>query len=311
MNIWNPSKVNGHEMWTGSNGKLELSLIPSLGSKVTSLKHLSTGTEWLADSGRPLGNKGYASPFPDSDMSGWDEMFPSINCCTYPEYPWEGIEIPDHGEVWSIPWQAKPENGGLKCAVHGIRFPYKLEKTYQFLSEQTIRIRYSAHNLSPYPFSFLWAAHPLFRVVPGMKMIVPEGMNKIVVSYSQNNRLGKFGDENDWPVAKAGQGVVRLDEIDLKTVSAEKYYFKNPLNEGWAALYNPQTKEKLTIRFPVDKVPYLAVWSNCGGFENQYHFAIEPSTGLLDDLRYASKQGEVVKIQPLQRYDWHMDITLD
>ncbi|WP_258168054.1 hypothetical protein [Paenibacillus sp. AR247] len=50
--------------------------------------------------------------------------------------------------------------------------PYRLEKTYSFAAEDRLRIDYQVTNLSPFPFAFLWAAHPLLRIEEGMQIIV-------------------------------------------------------------------------------------------------------------------------------------------
>jgi len=55
---------------------------------------------------RPFKPVAYGAVFVDQDMSGWDEMFPTINACTYPApSPYAGITLPDHGEVWVLPWE--------------------------------------------------------------------------------------------------------------------------------------------------------------------------------------------------------------
>lgn len=308
---WDQHKTDGHEVWTGSNSMIQLTLAPHLGSKVISLKNLKTGREWLSRSDNPPGNKGYASSFTDSDGSGWDEMFPTINVCKYPEFPWQGVELPDHGEVWSIPWHVAVQEGKLSCDVYGVRMPYHLKKTYSFTDEERLRIDYSVQNLSPFPFSFLWAAHPLFQVDEGMEIIVPSELNTIVVSYSQDGRLGQMGDIQKWPIPFAHQEQTRLNLVEAATArTAEKYYFQGELPEGKASLYDPGTGEQLTMIFPKEKVPYLSIWANYGGFGGQYHVAIEPATGFLDDVSYAMARQAVSTVEGHGTYEWFVEIEL-
>jgi len=245
-----------------------------------SLVNRKTNREWLWQSGKALGNEGYGSSFGSSDESGWDEMFPSINRCEYPAAPWQGTFIPDHGEVWSLHWQAYSSEKELHCQVEGKSFPYTLAKKYSFVSDDTLRIDYTLTNESDSPFSFLWAAHPLFKVHEGMRLQVPDELTEIEVSYSEGGRLGVFQDKHSWPFIQTEQGCIDLSVIgpaDEKT--AEKYYFTGKLSNGFASLIDPETGEAAMFRFPVEQVPYLAIWANSGGYGGYSHFAIEPATG--------------------------------
>ena len=66
-------------------------------------------------------------------MSGFDEVFPSIESCYYPVEPWEGVKVPDHGEVWSLPWRYEVHEDSVDLSVHGVRFPYRLQKKIHFV----------------------------------------------------------------------------------------------------------------------------------------------------------------------------------
>lgn len=309
---WEKSKKGEYEYWIGKSERLCVQIIPELGSKIISLKDRLTGREWLWRGERPFGGPGYGLPFNKGDGAGWDEMFPSINQCLYSHYPWCGIEVPDHGEVWSIPWDAKIGTNGLSCSVHGIRFPYYLEKRFSFPAPQVLRMDYVLHNLSPFPFFFLWAAHPLFNIKEGMEILVPDDLSEVKVSYSFGNRLGNFGDVVDWPIAESKNGHICLNKVEWKnSKAAEKFYFNSKLSKGWASLWDSDTGEKLTIHFPVDRVPYLAIWANYGGFDGNYQVAIEPSTGFLDDLSYAIGENEISKVEGRSTYCWFLEVAIE
>lgn len=302
--------VNGHLAWTGQTSAVQVTLLPQLGSKMISLQNRLTGREWLAQAEGPLGNGGYGSSFADSDGSGWDEMFPTINPCRYPEFPWLNTALPDHGEVWSIPWQAKVLGDKLECSVHGVKIPYHLRKTYAFPAEDRLRIDYAVTNLSSFPFSFLWAAHPLLQIEEGMELIVPEGLSQVAVSYSERGRLGQTGELRSWPEPFADRPGLRLDRTGGRhEQTAEKFYFTGGLPEGRASLYDPKKREGLTFLFPKEQVPYLSVWANYGGYQGQYHLALEPATGYLDDLAYAMERKSVAAAQPGETYAWHLEVS--
>ena len=98
----------------------------------------------------------------DGECAGMDDMFPTIDRCFYDLYPWRGTPIPDHGEVWSLPWDASIEAETLHLAVYCVRFPYRLEKWISFAGADVLHIAYRLTNLSGFEFHFLWAAHPMF-----------------------------------------------------------------------------------------------------------------------------------------------------
>ncbi|NIK70372.1 hypothetical protein [Paenibacillus sp. BK720] len=305
---WEKVRFEGHEAWRGCSSMLELTLIPSLGSKVVSLRDAATGREWLSRTTLPLGNAGYASSFAEGDGSGWDEMFPTVDACRLRQSPWAGIDLPDHGEVWSLAWQCGLRDDRFLCEVEGRSLPYRLEKTYSFTEEGRLRIDYTAHNLGADPLPFLWAAHPLFQVEAGMEIIVPAKFERIAVSYSHNRRLGDKGTLLPWPRPLPDVSLNIAEAATAKT--AEKFYFDGTLPEGRASLYDPASEEMLTMTFPKEQVPYLAVWANYGGYSNQYHIALEPATGFLDDASAAWEEGETSVIPGYGRYEWHLELEL-
>jgi hypothetical protein len=153
---------------------LVVSVIPALGGKISSIRWL--GKELLAHNPRkPFRPARYAAPYEDYDASGFDECLPTIGPCQYLEYPWEGAELPDHGEVWSLPWDCQIEADGLYLRTQGIRMPYIFEKWITLPQPGVMHIRYALTNLAPFPFRYLWSAHPLFAPQPGMRIYLPAG----------------------------------------------------------------------------------------------------------------------------------------
>ena len=154
--------------------------LPGIGAKMCSLVYKPAGLELLVQ--RP--NEAYRLAAYDGDYvaqgecSGFDEMFPSIDKCFYEGYPWRGTPIPDHGEVWSIPWAWDDQDGRLHLVTHGVRFPYRLEKWVSFADDETLHTDYRLTNLSPFDFDFMWAAHPMFILEEGAELALPAGVEQ-------------------------------------------------------------------------------------------------------------------------------------
>ncbi|MBK8794940.1 MAG: hypothetical protein IPM07_00345 [Anaerolineales bacterium] len=80
-----PIRWQGCDAWALESAQLRVVTIPALGAKVVSLLDKRSGREWLAGPGdRPLRAIAYGASFQEQDVSGWDEMFPTIVACAYP-----------------------------------------------------------------------------------------------------------------------------------------------------------------------------------------------------------------------------------
>lgn len=288
--------------------------LPHMGAKLCSLYYKPAALELLVQ--RP-GDIYRIAPYDgdyveQGECSGLDDMFPAIDRCYYDRYPWQGTPIPDHGEVWSIPWSATIEAEQLHMATHGVRFPYRLEKWISFAGPAALNMAYRLTNLSPYAFDFIWAAHPMFVLEEGAELRLPAGVEKIVTAFSMSGRLGSYGDEHAWPLANVADGKQRdLRQIGPKsTLDAEKYYVKGKLPAGWCELTYPHSKLALRLEFPVEQVPYLGVLPNEGGWQNLYNIFLEPATGPLDRLDVARLHGQHSTVAGGSVYEWHLTLKL-
>lgn len=109
---------------------LKATILPRWGSKLASLIYKPLGGELLwQNPAKAYRASSYADPYELGEASGFDEMFPTISRCFYEREPWAGVEMPDHGEVWSLPWAYQLEGEHLLLWVEGVRFPYRIEKT--------------------------------------------------------------------------------------------------------------------------------------------------------------------------------------
>ena len=129
---------------TFESALIRVQFLPEIGAKMASLVFKPLNYELLVQ--RP-GEKYKIQPF-DGDFvaaecSGIDDMFPTIDACYYDPFPWSGTKMADHGEVWSLPWQCEIlENNRLFFSVHGVRFPYRLEKWISFTAPGILRTDY-------------------------------------------------------------------------------------------------------------------------------------------------------------------------
>jgi hypothetical protein len=237
-------------------------------------------------------------------------MFPTISRCFYETEPWAGTEMPDHGEVWSVPWKYKIDGDTLLLRVRGVRFPYILEKRVH-LEHESVVFDYRAENLSFWDLECIWAAHPLFNAVPGMELTVPQGMKKIVNSVP-GKRLGPYGGMYDFPKAKLSGGTLfDLSKVPKNNESDyQKYWFLGKVTEGWCNLYNPEQELNIGLVWPDDTVSYLGIWINEGGWEGQYNVAPEPATGAMDRVDSARMWGMNNVLPAGRMQEWRLILAL-
>jgi hypothetical protein len=287
--------------------------LPSVGSKMASLIYRPLGLELLVQRpGKQYLLQPYDGNYVQGECSGFDEMFPSIDECYYEAFPWKGTKISDHGELWAIPWDLDVEGEKLHFSTHGVRFPYRFEKWAYFTSNDILRIDYKVTNLSSFDMDFMWAAHTMFNLEEGARLVLPEGVGKIVSTMSYSGRLGRYGDEHRWPTFKSKDNTTHdLSQIRSKSVKdAEKYFIKGRMPEGWCALKYVQSNLTLALSFPKDRVPYLGILTNEGGWEDLYNIFLEPCTASFDRLDVARLHNEYSTLKAKSSYEWHLNITI-
>ncbi len=307
-----PSRYKDQPAVTLESEVVRAQFLPHIGSKMCSLIYKPRNVELMVQTpGDQYRMQPYDGVYEAGECSGFDEMFPTIDTCFFEHYPWQGSKIPDHGEVWSLPWEHRVEDQTLYFGVHGVRFPYKLEKWVSMTDDSIIRIDYLLTNLSDFDFAFLWSAHTMINLEEGVELVLPPEARRIV-SIFQLNGIGEYGEEQDWPIFSDGQGK-QIDRARLQPQStrrAEKYYIKGKLSSGWCALKYHRSQFGLALSFPAATVPYLAVLSNEGGWRDIYNIFLEPATATFDrpDVARLHQQASILKAR--STYRWHLNVSL-
>jgi hypothetical protein len=291
--------------------KLIITIIPQSGGKIQSIYDKLFDKEYLYQSPKnEFKNAVYGMPYTDGDLSGFDEAFPTIEECYYPLYPWHGIHIPDHGELWALSWDFNISGTEINLNTNGVKFPYSIRKKIKFLMDNTFRISYQIMNHSNFDYHFMWAPHCLFICDKDTRIILPPSVESIISTCNVTNKLGDYGAMHKWPVTS-----IKGQEYDISKIypkypgKCEKYFAVGYLREGWCALHGAETKNVIGLSYPIEKVPYLGVWE--GIMNGVYVTALEPCTSDLDALSTAIlwRRSSVVKAGAV--YDWHLNMTFD
>lgn len=308
------TQYKGLDAFLFENDKASLLILPDYACKMASLVKKDTGREFLFQSSADaLTPPPYAAAFSAYDSSGFDEVLPSIDACPYPDGPFKGAEIPDHGEVWTLQWEhaLHPDGNGLTAWTTSPVLPYKFTRDLTLAGEE-VRLRYTLENLSDAPFEFIWTPHCLLNCSPDTVLLIPEDLTEIMTVEHSTRTLGPWGTRHRYPLTTAidGRQINLAATEPASSASCEKFYFTRPNKQGWCAIKHSDNGDTLTYRYDADKIPYLAVWKTQGGYRGDYNLALEPCTGEWDDLYVAHKIRRAAVCAPKAKYEWNFTMTL-
>lgn len=287
-------------------------IIPQWGGKIASLYDRRREREWLWTNPHleyrpPAYDANYVAEF---DVGGFDECFPNVGAGPYPLKPWRDIPLPDHGEVWALPWEAKPRADGVDLRVHGVRLPYVLEKTVRFMADGRLRLDYTARNLTNFDMPVLWSSHPLLSVHEGMALQAPAV--RMRVDNAANNFPAETGDDIPWPHYRH-LDLSRLPPADAGW--AVKLYTRR-LQEGHVTLSDLNDGAAFHFRFDPRLVTHLGLWLNYGGWSGvpgatpYYNLALEPCIGAADHLDVSVQEGAYLTLPARGERTWWLEVAL-
>lgn len=301
----------GEQAVTLENELLIISILPERGAKIASLVYKPIERElfWQLK-GDYTRKPAYGDTFTSEDSSGYDDMVMTILPGHHTSFPWKDTDLPDHGELWSLPWDVVREGNSLNCSVSGIKFPYHFSRKVS-LEGSSMVLEFCAVNPTPYDMDFLWAAHGLINISPGSSISVPNGMDRVLNSVS-GNRMSEVEKEYSYPIASGD----KKENFDLSIVPEknptgfQKYYFLKPVSEGWCSFSDKESGLEIRYEWPLEKVPYLGIWLNEGGWADQYNLGIEPATAGMDCPELALKHNMTTVLGARSSLAWQLKISV-
>ncbi|MFO1499645.1 MAG: hypothetical protein U1G07_14840 [Verrucomicrobiota bacterium] len=276
----------GYAAYVLHNERVSLGLVPELGAKVISLRNLRTGREWMwhPAGARRLFSNAVGDDFALSPLLGMDECLPTIAPCSF-----RGRNLPDHGEVWSVPWELDEADWTHGCLTTRVCLPVS-----PFAFERRIRLRnnevqfdYRLSNTGKRAEPFLWAMHPLLRLEASDHLILPADIRK-----------GLPGPEWAGPILAA-----------VSPGSCAKLFLAASCL-GTAAVRNPATGDSLQFAWAPSQNGSLGIWLTRGGWHGHEHFAIEPTNGQPDALAEAIVRKQCGLVEPGSPVSWHVTLTV-
>jgi galactose mutarotase-like enzyme len=237
-----------------------------------------------------------------------------VQACVYPGAILT-IRLPDHGELWSVPWDFDHRKDVHSLSAFSRQLQYRFVKTLR-LEKSDLVIDYTVENHGAEPLKYLWSIHPLLRAETGDRIILPNDVKEVVVNWSHRERLGPAGTVCEWPLARLPDGASEDLGIvkSIEAGSADKL-FSRRLQTGYCALYSPSSDESIGFRFDPEQIPFLGMWLCYGGWPatqpGRHHtIALEPCSGDTDSLEEASTRGQCEPLPPRQSRCWSLRLEL-
>jgi hypothetical protein len=302
-------------------GALSLSLIPELGGKISSLRDGRSGREWLWRHPRMAYQRvPHGSSYVQlADTGGWDECFPSVSACTYPSPPWAGAPVQDHGELWSQPAALAISEAGDGVALHtrwqGVVLPYTFERTITATADSArLRFDYLVTNKADAPIHFIWSAHPLMAIEPGMQLLLPPEARFNCLRFVPD-RAPALERGVRFPLAvQSGGGTIDLATLPEPSARAALKLWSDPCGAGWATLR--ARDGEFQLRWDAALLPQVAVWMNLGamafdGGAPYFNMGLEPCIGAQDSLAEAVATYHLFDILPPRASRaWWLEVEL-
>src|SRR5438270_2027219 len=137
---------------------MRVTVLPEHGARIASIVYIPEAREvlWTPPGFRALPTPTYGMTYADQPAVGIDECLPTIGADTF-----NGRALPDHGEVWAVPWQIGKGRDAIETEVTLRRSPLRFNRRISFARDDAIRLDYTVTNTSNVPEPVLWALHPL------------------------------------------------------------------------------------------------------------------------------------------------------
>jgi galactose mutarotase-like enzyme len=276
---------------------IRLAVWPDLGGRMTSLVDRRSGREWLW-------KNPYLAPRPPAygesyteklDCGGWDEILPSVSPCRLSD----GSSVPDHGDIVHLPASvvsATPDRLVLSTDLRSrpLRFTREL-----LLHGSQLKIRYTLESLTDHAVPYLWAAHPLFALEPGMEITGMQGIH-----FHTAAEIGK-------PTEFFGS-IPDFHSPDFQPYACKRFSPAGSLD--CIGLRHPEGSS-IELSWDRGEVPHLGLWLNLGAWSGcvsppYFNLGIEPTTSPHDSLADAVQDGSAMMLHAGERIHWSLTFEL-
>ena len=279
------------------SSSIRLLISPDLGGRITSLVDRRSGREWLWRNPHlaPRPAVGAESYTEHLDAGGWDEILPSVSPCRLID----GRHIPDHGDVVRLPASVVAA-GADHCVLTTVLDSLPLRFTRDLRVEGArLTIRYTLESLAECDVPWLWAAHPLFALEPGMEISGFRGVDFLTAAAIGN-------------AARFDGAIPDFLSPDFKPFACKLFSPAGALSA--VGLRHPDGSG-IELAWDAAEIPHLGLWLNLGAWSGcgsppYFNLGIEPTTSAHDSLAEAVQADGAMILHAGEKRSWSLRVGL-
>lgn len=294
------------------NENLKVIINPGLGGKITALICKRSRVQFLSQSDVPAGSikqQKYGSVYGPPFACGFDECFPTVSPCTI-QFNDKPVDLPDHGELWTQPWEYELADGKVTMTARGKKLNYRFTKKI-WLDGCVLQSDYEIENTDSGPFHYIWSSHPLLEIDEGDQILLGGQVKEVVLNWASSPDLGAYGETLGWPYLNKLEPDKNYAFVQRLSDSMAIKVFAKELQNGTVGLYRHRSDKTLLFHFDTKVTPYLGIWLCYGGWpagakSNEYTVALEPASGCPDTLSDAISRNAALLLNPGQTARWSL-----
>ena len=262
------------------NRWLRAVVLPGVGGKIISLVDKAADVELLWRNDRvPVRPVPFGSGYDDAFLGGWDELFPNDE----PEVL-AGEAMPDHGELWSLPWTTTEliegaDEVAVELTVRPPISPTSVTKRLVLGDGPGLRTDYLVINEGRQDLPYLWKSHVAVRLRADTTVAMAAG--DVLVHAFGDPRVRPEGGRFDWPSAVVG-GVEHdfRRPPDTTARGVTEFLIATSLTQGRCGVRHPASGSGLTLEWDVADLPSCWTFASYGGgWRGLDVLVLEPCTG--------------------------------
>lgn len=199
----------------------------------------------------------------------------------------------------------------IQASWSGVAMPYRFERTITARENSgVLKFDYVVTNMGDSPLEWIWSAHPLLAIEPGMRLLTPPAARFHLGSMHPNDLLAQREGLN-FPLTVRGVDLTTLPQTDAGMAIK---LWSDALTEGWATVR--ATDGEFRMRWNVSQLPQLGIWMNLGAWSGDggapyYNMGVEPCIGAQDSLAQAVTEYHLFETLPPQGVrSWGLEIEL-
>lgn len=297
------------ETITLSNALLRAVIIPELGGRVWELEDSVRNRQWIWHrEDVPLQAASLGSAYDDVWAGGWEELFPNDAPCGF-----EGRNLPDHGEWWTMPWEVDKTVSGhraeIRLTAQTSVIRTQCAKTFILEDdEHKITVNYLIKSCENQPFHFLFKQHLAIDITPDCRLLLPGGrVTPVDTSFGTLiSGTGPF----DWPLGVKDNETVNLQLIPPPSKANREFLYIQNLPQPWCGISDLSHNASLRMDFQFNELPYVWLFLSYGGWQDLYTAVLEPCSNLPKDLAEAVKMGQSARLDPGQTFRTTVSVSL-